>query len=215
MRLNRTSLFIAGMSAVAVLTGSFGPALSKCVMQNPLLGVDVYMEDKYCPPKKVKKKAAGKKIARTKTPNSTVRRNPKQVVVTKQVTAPKPEKRITDLQTMLTSAGYNPGPVDGINGPMTREAAAKFNLANDLPEKASIGSTNAVLAHLLAPKPDRRILEMQAMLSKMGYYSGPVDGHGSTATQKAAGEFNIANELPRKASLGSTIAVLRALMGNS
>ncbi len=238
--------------AFFALAGSTNPALSKCIQKHPIFGIDVYVADKYCPKEPVKAKAAKKKTG------TAVKRK-----IAAPVVAAKPDKRIMKMQSMLASMGYNPGPADGYNGPQTRKAAGEFNISNDLPEKASTGSTVAVLTALSgkhsvpemtktaavappitvappkvvappkavmvstsapaftppsappepAPVRDARVHKMQTLLANMGYNPGPVDGFDKPATRQAASKFNVANDLPKKASMGSTIAVLTGLMG--
>ncbi|MCP4935425.1 MAG: hypothetical protein GY927_14790 [bacterium] len=225
------------------LAGSTNPALSKCIQKHPIFGVDVYVENKYCPKKPVKAIAVKKKTSpAAKSIVKDKKSNP--------VVAAKSDKRIMKMQNLLASMGYNPGPVDGFNGPQTRKAAGEFNISNDLPEKASTGSTIAVLTALngkhsspemtrtvvakaappkavmvstsapaFAPASaparasDSRVLKMQSLLASMGYNPGPVDGFDKPATRQAAADFNVANDLPKKASISSTIAVLNGLRG--
>lgn len=44
---------------------------------------------------------------------------------------------IRDLQATLRSLGYDPGPIDGLTGPKTRSALAKFQSDNSLPVNPS------------------------------------------------------------------------------
>ena len=44
--------------------------------------------------------------------------------------APSPSPAVTALQTMLKAAGYDPGPIDGIDGPQTKAAYNAFQLKN-------------------------------------------------------------------------------------
>ncbi len=242
------NLLLAGLTiSVSALAGSTSPALSKCIQKHPIFGVDVYVEDKYCPKTPVKVKAVKKKTSTAAKPVAKRK-------IAKPVVTAKPDKRIMKMQSMLTSMGYNPGPADGFNGPQTRKAAGEFNISNDLPEKASAGSTIAVLTALTgkhsspemtktaaveppkaaappkavmvstsapafappstpAPVSNARVHKMQSLLASMGYNPGPVDGFDKPATRQAASDFNVANDLPKKASMGSTIAVLTGLMG--
>ncbi len=240
-KISANLLLSALAMSIFALAGSTSPALSKCIQKHPIFGIDVYLEDKYCPKEPVKVKAVKKKTSTAAKPVA------KRKVAT-PVVAAKPDKRIMKMQSMLASMGYNPGPVDGFNGPQTRKAAGEFNISNDLPEKASTGSTIAVLtalsgkhsspemtktATVAPPKAvmvstsapafappsapagvsDARVHKMQSLLAHMGYNPGPVDGYNKPATRQAAADFNIANDLPKKASMGSTIAVLTGLMG--
>jgi len=43
---------------------------------------------------------------------------------------------IKELQRALSSAGFNPGPIDGIYRPLTRAAVGRFQKAKGLPSGA-------------------------------------------------------------------------------
>lgn len=45
---------------------------------------------------------------------------------------------IKDIQTALNEAGYTPGPVDGIVGPLTRKGIKEFQAARKLPTTGHI-----------------------------------------------------------------------------
>jgi len=45
---------------------------------------------------------------------------------------PAPDSTVTAVQTQLTQLGYYSGPVDGIFGPLTRDAVAKYQMAKQL-----------------------------------------------------------------------------------
>jgi hypothetical protein len=56
-----------------------------------------------------------------------------------------------DLQRVLTSAGYDPGPIDGTYGPQTVAAVVAFQQANDLTADGVVGpATAAALNDVLA-----------------------------------------------------------------
>jgi len=46
---------------------------------------------------------------------------------------PEPDPTVTTVQTRLTQLGYYNGPTDGIYGPLTRDAVARFQTAQNLP----------------------------------------------------------------------------------
>ena len=48
--------------------------------------------------------------------------------------APKPSKFVSKKQTALKTAGFDPGPIDGVIGKKTREALRGFQKANNLKE---------------------------------------------------------------------------------
>ena len=138
MRTNFGPILLAGLSSFAVLAASHGPALGKCLKYHPLLGVfgvDVYVEDKYCPKKphttKADKTAMVKKIA------------PREIAVEAEVDA-----NVQMMQTRLTAMGYNPGPTDGLSGPETTKAANDFRASVGLPENSSTAKTLAALKRI-------------------------------------------------------------------
>lgn len=45
---------------------------------------------------------------------------------------------IKDIQTALNEAGYTPGPVDGVVGPLTRKGVKEFQKHRDLPVTGKI-----------------------------------------------------------------------------
>lgn len=45
---------------------------------------------------------------------------------------------IRDIQTALNEAGYTPGPVDGVVGPLTRRGVKEFQTARKLPATGKI-----------------------------------------------------------------------------
>ena len=231
MKKTSANLLLAGMAtSILVLASSANPAISQCIQKHPLFGVDVYVDDKYCQKKMIKKNAVKKQSSN----GVVIKKSSRRVAVA-------PDDRVKKMQNMLTSMGYDAGPADGLKGPATRKAAGDFNVANDLPRNASTGSTMAILRSLKgpkaspsmavksdpapapqkmvkaptpeAPKGTKRVREMQTLLASMGYNPGTTDGIRGPSTQKAAGDFNVANDLPRNASTGSTLAVLKSLMG--
>jgi len=46
---------------------------------------------------------------------------------------------VEELQRILTSLGYNPGPIDGIFGPRTRSAVIEFQMDNGLVPDGIVG----------------------------------------------------------------------------
>ena len=290
MKNNSGHLLLAGaITSILALVGTASPAMSQCVQTNTVFGFDTFVDDKFCKTKAVKKPIAKKAVK--KAPPKVAKRTPAKIAQpqkTEPAIAAKPDSKIREMQSLLASMGYDPGPLDGYSGPQTEKAASEFNIANDLPKKAATPSTVAVLKGLsgkyaspeiatpiavpllqtakaepapvstpapvarpVAPAPaptpvsapapapvatpapvlaaiapaaatpapapapvsDRRIRKMQMLLSSMGYNPGRVDGIDSPETRQAAANFNIANELPKKAAIPSTIAVLMGLRG--
>lgn len=55
------------------------------------------------------------------------------------------------LQRILVSIGYNPGPIDGIFGPMTRRAVIEFQLDNGLVPDGIVGPKTYAVIDLVYP----------------------------------------------------------------
>ena len=51
-----------------------------------------------------------------------ISKSPEQTNITKK----QPSTRTLEIQQLLTNAGYNPGPVDGVSGPQTVKALKDF-----------------------------------------------------------------------------------------
>ncbi len=58
-------------------------------------------------------------------------------------------------QSMLTAAGYHPGPVDGVLGPLTRAAIRAFQRDHELPTDGEI-STAILVVLVTQEKPSTR-----------------------------------------------------------
>ncbi len=90
----------------------------------------------------------------------------------------------TALQTNLKRAGYDPGPIDGIYGPLTIAAVQKLQTDSGLP---ATGFVDEATARALQDKLDAvgqqeaaqtaaQTAAIQAVLTLTGYWDGPVDG---------------------------------------
>jgi len=64
---------------------------------------------------------------------------------------PMSDPTVTAVQTQLTQLGYYSGPVDGIFGPTTRDAVAKYQIANNLDVTGSLSADT--LQSLGLPQP--------------------------------------------------------------
>lgn len=67
--------------------------------------------------------------------------------------APLTQEEVRELQSLLKAAGYDPGPVDGIAGPMAERAALRYLEARGSP--TSGGLTRELLSRLKAEQPAR------------------------------------------------------------
>lgn len=55
------------------------------------------------------------------------------------------------LQRILYSIGYNPGPIDGIFGPLTRQAVIHFQLDNGLVPDGIVGPQTYAALDMVYP----------------------------------------------------------------
>jgi hypothetical protein len=53
-------------------------------------------------------------------------------------TAPAPDPTVTAAQTELTQSGYYSGPIDGLFGPTTRDAVARYQMSQNLTVTGSL-----------------------------------------------------------------------------
>lgn len=116
------------------------------------------------------------------------------------------------LQRGLSAKGYDPGPVDGVAGLMTKAALMAFEFDNGLPLTAQPTAERAELITFGVPADSKRtgfeqateisseasgvIRTVQQTLAGVGYDAGPVDGALSSRTRRAIREFEIDHGLP-------------------
>ncbi|MFQ5625990.1 MAG: peptidoglycan-binding protein [Methyloligellaceae bacterium] len=119
-------------------------------------------------------------------------------------TVPLPRsKTIAAIQRKLTESGYEPGPVDGVFGNMTRAAIMAYQhdhglsvtgegssgLLKNMILGASAGDSDQT-ASTPAPEETKALVEaVQKALTKLGYQPGPADGVWGAATRKAIEQF--------------------------
>ena len=136
-------------------------------------------------------------------------------------TLPKPTERPTStprsktimaLQRKLAENGYEPGPVDGVQGYMTRAAIMAYQDDNRLAVTGVASETllkKMILGASLgdpgedksAPVPEETkalITTVQVTLTKLGFDSGQPDGLWGTSTRKAIESFERKQKLPIK-----------------
>lgn len=117
--------------------------------------------------------------------------------------APKPDQLVSSLQRELTEIGMYDGSVDGLIGPKTRAAIARYQRENQM--TASGEPTEQLLEHMkfnrqirdavkqspvsIAPDKKKRIRLVQTGLSELGYTPGPVDGVLGDQTVQAIRDF--------------------------
>jgi peptidoglycan hydrolase-like protein with peptidoglycan-binding domain len=104
--------------------------------------------------------------------------------------------QVAALQVALRTWGLYAGPIDAIDGPVTRAAVRAFQLRAGLPGDGVAGHrTRAALGPLGRPLRSRRLLErgafgwdvsmLQFKLTRAGVYRWPVDGFFGTDTAQA------------------------------
>jgi peptidoglycan hydrolase-like protein with peptidoglycan-binding domain len=111
---------------------------------------------------------------------------------------------VIEVQSLLATAGFAPGPVDGIFGSQTYAAVRSFQSANGLPVDGVVGeatfaalsgdSQRVVIAVFGSRGPV--VIEIQTLLSNAGFAPGPLDGIFGSLTQVAVRGFQASRGLP-------------------
>ena len=141
---------------------------------------------------------------------------------------------VRQLQRALRNGAYEPGPVDGVYGPLTEGAVRRFQEAHGLPIDGIVGpqtGTTLRAASLVRGRPppairpgagyrsqagSERVLEVQRMLSGLRYDGGPMDGLFGPRTQAAVQWFQVHHRLrPTGIVDRATFTRLRALSRGS
>lgn len=111
---------------------------------------------------------------------------------------PQPDATILKVQTALKNLGYNPGPLDGIMGPLTRAAVVAFQqkagglVVDGIPgplTQAKLFATPVPVAPAPAAPVDASILKIQTALKARGFDPGPLDGIMGPRTKAAVIAF--------------------------
>ncbi|MEN9797846.1 MAG: hypothetical protein RL653_1542 [Pseudomonadota bacterium] len=115
-------------------------------------------------------------------------------------------QEVAQLQQLLTSAGFDPGPVDGQFGPMTEAAVLQFQRRKGISVDGSVGAEtwgalwggNAAPASaaatgargiLASGASGASVTKLQQALTAAGYDPGPVDGEFGPQTRAAVVRF--------------------------
>ena len=113
--------------------------------------------------------------------------------------------RVRALQRQLVSAGYSPGPIDGLYGPRTEQAVVDFQAARGLRADGIAGPLT--LAALRKPvvvlypgtgyagHASASVRVLQRRLATAGYSPGPIDGLYGLRTERAVSRFQSAHGL--------------------
>lgn len=139
-------------------------------------------------------------------------------------TASLPRSKATSaIQRKLAEIGYEPGPLDGVLGNMTRAAIMAYQYDNGL--RVTGVASETLLRNMIfgvsgvnadsdnTPVPDETktlVRTVQKTLTKLGYDSGPEDGLWGTATRKAIEQFERDHKLTVKGRISGQF--LKALM---
>ncbi|MDO5112559.1 MAG: peptidoglycan-binding protein [Clostridia bacterium] len=113
---------------------------------------------------------------------------------------------VTRLQTALTTAGYDVGPIDGIFGTRTEDAVKRFERVFGLTVDGVVDTAvwERLNPFLLEPDPNilrrgsvgTRVEALQRALLRAGFNPGTIDGLFGTRTQAALIAFQNARSLP-------------------
>jgi peptidoglycan hydrolase-like protein with peptidoglycan-binding domain len=118
-----------------------------------------------------------------------------------------PSAAVAELQKELAELNYYEGPIDGIDGPATRQAITYLQRDAGLPQTGVMNAaTEAALQNFLAhgnnqmnpashprpaptptptPTPSAAITTLQKELGQLNYYEGPITGITNTQTTQA------------------------------
>ena len=99
----------------------------------------------------------------------------------------------TKLQQALTFLGFYTGPIDGLDSPELTAALAAFQASVGLPPTGVYdAATDAALRAALGAYSDllnSSTMELQILITELGYYSGPIDGVWNTDLTAAVQAF--------------------------
>lgn len=117
---------------------------------------------------------------------------------------------VLSVQRRLAESGYDPGPIDGVHGVLTRASFMAYQYDNDLPVTGE--AAPQLLEHMIlgtmppqasgdsevqVPEQTVALIEnVQRILGNMGYEAGPVDGIMGGMTRSAIRAFERDRELP-------------------
>jgi lipid-binding SYLF domain-containing protein len=133
------------------------------------------------------------------------------------------DEKVRQTQVALKNQGFDPGPVDGVMGPMTMAAIRNYQMQNHLQETGMLNpeTENALMARagtngqggqsgfgdrssLSQSQNDTHgnvtdiedVRQVQQSLADLGYTPGDINGMMSSDTQNAVSQFQWMNNLP-------------------
>ncbi|MGJ8586209.1 MAG: peptidoglycan-binding domain-containing protein [Marinosulfonomonas sp.] len=114
--------------------------------------------------------------------------------------APKPSQRTVEIQLYLNSLGFDAGKADGLSGARTRNAISEYQTARGLTPTGNLTDSQfddlkAEADGSLETKSDDTI-EIQGLLTQMGFFEGQVDGEWGPDSQDALDLFRSFVALP-------------------
>src|SRR5829696_995614 len=105
---------------------------------------------------------------------------------------------VRDLQSRLRTLGYDPGPIDGVFGPLTEAAVESFQRAQRLATDGVVGPRTGAALRRGGPREHaglHPVRELQRDLRAVGYEPGPIDGVYGPLTEAAVERFQTAQGL--------------------
>ena len=97
---------------------------------------------------------------------------------------------VREVQLRLRTVGYEPGPIDGLFGPLTEAAVRSFQHAHGLATDGVVGPrTDAALRRAGTQADLQPVSVIQRRLRTLGYETGPIDGAYGPLTEAAVERF--------------------------
>jgi peptidoglycan hydrolase-like protein with peptidoglycan-binding domain len=97
---------------------------------------------------------------------------------------------VREVQLRLRTVGYEPGPIDGLFGPLTEAAVRSFQHAHGLATDGVVGPrTDAALRRAGTQANLQPVRVIQRQLRTLGYETGPIDGAYGPLTEAAVERF--------------------------
>ena len=124
-------------------------------------------------------------------------------------------EKVKEIQALLKVYGYSPGSVDGVLGPSTREAIAKFQKDQGLEITRSVSldtwqKLNVFTENGLVKDGELNLIEIQQLLFAAGYNPGKIDGKIGPSTHKAIKAFQKGHNVHSDGKIGYKTLTLLA-----